>query len=454
MIRISVLLRLSSNIVIIILCYSSFTNALSISYDNPKGDSSTNSILNFSKPINLNNNNRDSIYSQIAVSGKTMYVVWEQLVSNNGDNNSSNSDNTKHENVNYDIYMKKSTDGGRSFGKEVNVSKNSGFSEHPQIAVSGSNVYVIWDDSTPNDSYYNKEILYRKSTDGGRSFGNEIRLFDSNNGDSSNQEIAAYASNVYVVWKQQQRQQQYANNTRLYSTQNSNNNNNYTNSIFFRASTDEGSTFSKTKILSNNATELSYPKIAASSIKDVYIVWNIGVPISGNKINKGIFFTKSADNGDSFIAVQKISDKVESIGDPQITAYGNNVYVAWSGIPEFRITGDMFFTKSSDKGNNFSIPASLNTKNSLNIEMASVGNDVYVIWPGVISDQNDDIFIKSSINEGPNFTENVKNISNSIGISECPSIGLSSDGNNIYLVWEDTLAHGLHQIFFAKNTLS
>ena len=34
--------------------------------------------LDFTKPVNLSNNTRDSVYAQIASHGKNVYVVWEE----------------------------------------------------------------------------------------------------------------------------------------------------------------------------------------------------------------------------------------------------------------------------------------------------------------------------------------------------------------------------------------
>jgi hypothetical protein len=44
---------------------------------------------------------------------------------------------------NYDIFFRKSNDGGATFDKEINLSNNRGFSEHPHLAVYGNNVYTI-----------------------------------------------------------------------------------------------------------------------------------------------------------------------------------------------------------------------------------------------------------------------------------------------------------------------
>ena len=65
-----------------------------------------------------------------------------------------------------------SNDGGVSFGDVINLSNSVGSSGSPAIAASGNNVYVVWNDLTSG----NAEIHYRKSTDGGHTFGSAINL--------------------------------------------------------------------------------------------------------------------------------------------------------------------------------------------------------------------------------------------------------------------------------------
>src|ERR687888_441560 len=66
---------------------------------------------------------------KIAISGTSnILVVWESLTSSQ-----------------YDIYLKRSTDTGATFSTSaVNIPSTSTSSTSPKIAVSGSNVYVVW----------------------------------------------------------------------------------------------------------------------------------------------------------------------------------------------------------------------------------------------------------------------------------------------------------------------
>ena len=370
-------------------------------------NNSVNNIgrMNF-KYFNLTNNTRDSVYPRIAAFGNNVYVVWQQLVSPITYERYSSSASSIANEVNYDIFIKKSSDRGITFGKAVNLSNSSGFSEHPHLAVYGNNVYVTWIDNNTSTNY--KEILFRKSNDGGKTFGNIVHLHsfgsaNNNNGgdvifgNSSNPEISAFRNNVYVVWNEEP------------PKYNINDTNPFVYRILFRASIDGGSTFKNIKTLSDNVTYFSYPKITASSInndRDVFVVWNIGFPIyDAHKNVEGIFFTRSSDNGESFSNLAKISGPIKSIGKPQISSYGNNIYVVWGGIPDFRIGGNVFYTKSAGNDHRFTNPVSINNNKSSNVEVATNKDKAYALWEEIDSQTNDDIFIKTSNDGGQTFTK-------------------------------------------------
>jgi hypothetical protein len=156
------------------------------------------------------------------------------------------------------------------------------------------------------------------------------------------------------------------------------------------------------------------------------------------------------DNGNSFVEPIKISTAGESIGESQIATRGNNVYVVWGGNPDEKVVGDLFFTRSIDKGNIFSPPITLEEDNALNVEVAADRyNNVYVAWQAELADGNEEILIKRSSIEGVNFPNEFKNISVNDGISECTSISVSDDGT-VYLAWEDD-TFGNHEILFTKT---
>jgi hypothetical protein len=98
----------------------------------------------FENATNLTNNPMDSVYGQVAAWDNNVYMLWQ--------------DSVPPGYTNYDIFIKTSNDNGTTFGTTVNLSNNPGFSEHPQIATYGDNVYAIWAD----DSSGNREVLFKE----------------------------------------------------------------------------------------------------------------------------------------------------------------------------------------------------------------------------------------------------------------------------------------------------
>jgi hypothetical protein len=439
-----------------------------LAYAEDSANNIDNRYMNFVDPINLSNNARDSVYAQIAVFRNNVYVVWEEKTPAN----TNEGDIITNSSTNYDVYFKKTTDGGGTFSKAINISNNSGFSEHPQIAVSGSNVYVTWTD----DTSLTKEILFRMSSDEGNSFGKTIQL-SNDSGKSYNQEISAFANNVYVVWEDK-----YDNTNHIKHTGsiNANDNNNTIDStariedtygvsnnngrILFKASMDRGNTFKDTKIITTNSGGIaeSYPKIAAYQ-NNVYIAWNIGMPpstIEKRRIDytntesnragqiQGIFFTRSSDGGDNFSKNVKLNNNESHVGESQIAASGNQVYIVWSGNSDNLISNDLFFIRSADYGNSFTEESILRKHSSLNAELAVNGDNVYIVWQDSLIPNNQEILIKKSIDRGDAFADSITNLSNNKGTSECPSIAISN--NIVYAIWEDDTL-GNHEIFFTRS---
>jgi hypothetical protein len=377
-------------------------------------------IIDFpnSNITNLTNNKEDSIYAQIGAFENNVYVVWQESVSKNL---------PEH---NYDIFFIKSEDKGKTFSMPINLSNNTEFSERPQIAVSKNGIFIIWADEI---NMNNKEIMFTKSLDNGTTFSKAINI--SNTLKNSNRpEISAYNENVYIVWQDTQQ-------------------NNTNSSIMFKSSIDGGNTFNNSIELMNK-TDDSFPKISSYG-NYVYIVWN-----NENKENGGLFFVRSSNQGDNFEKAIKI--EYSDSGESQIAVSENKVLVVWGGLDSKNIH-NIYFVKSNDNGSTFTgsktisekITGSNNTsdynqltkiiKNPLNVEVNNY-NLSYIVWQDTISQQNQDILLTLS-NQTDNDYTKILNLSNNIGVSECPSIAIS--GNNVYVIWED-FTSGNHEIFFTN----
>jgi hypothetical protein len=435
-------------------------DASTIETDNDDSSSQdTARRIEFSNVTNLTDNPNDSVYPQVAASENNVYAVWEDSTTSDLSNN------------NYDIYIKKSADWGESFAENsnsiatgtateiLNLSNNPGFSEHPQIAAYDEKVHVAWIDN----SLDNKEILFARSIDNGTTFSEAINLSNTINTNSRNLELSAFENNVYAVWLDEDEQ---GNGI-----------------ILFTASNDGGETFGNPITIARNVTtnnDFTFPKVAAYG-DNVYIAWNVVDSRSTQgegEIITDLLYVKSSDQGNKFSPPIKLNNNGEKVGEAQIAAYNTAVYVVWGSSPYDHVTSNLFFTRSTDNGNTFSNATEVkndNFVNPSNVEIVVVENNnsegngeqslsssspppplssqqvqepqLYITGQVPLSDQNEEIFLVSSSDNGDTFNQITTNLSNNFEFSECSSIAASA--NNIYVIWQDRTP-GNNEALFTK----
>ena len=142
-----------------------------------KSDDKANSA---STPLYLTHNLGNSGIPKLVASGNQVFLAWE--------------DNSKG---NFDVFIAKSDDYGASFHLPVDMSVSAGESGTPEIIVSKDNVYAVWMDNTAGIF----DILFAKSTDGGKSFGTPVNISRQTT-DSGYPQFAVNGNNVYVTWTQ------------------------------------------------------------------------------------------------------------------------------------------------------------------------------------------------------------------------------------------------------------
>jgi selenocysteine-specific translation elongation factor len=99
----------------------------------------------------------------------------------------------------------------------------------PMATTTGNHVYITWwSNKTGND-----EVMFKASTDGGKTFSNKMNLSNTPKSDSQDAQIAAAGNNVYVTWWER---------------------NQTMNEPVMKVSNDNGKTFGEKIMLSNNAT--------------------------------------------------------------------------------------------------------------------------------------------------------------------------------------------------------
>ncbi len=211
--------------------------------------------------------------------------------------------------------------------------------------------------------------------------------------------------------------------------------------IFFARSTDDGASFEPIENLSNNSGSSTQVRLGSSG-NNTYIAWQDD--ISGNN---DISFRSSVDGGDNFSESINISNNSGDSRFPKVASIENQVYVVWHD----NSTGNFetYYTKSNDGGNTFTNPTILthSTGRASFPDIALSNSSLNIVW-GDNSLENYDIFLMHSTYGGTTFEDPI-NLSNNLGSSAEPRI--STSGNNTYVVWyDDTL--GNFDVFFTRST--
>jgi len=137
---------------------------------------------------------------------------------------------------------------------------------------------------------------------------------------------------------------------------------------------------------------------------------------------------------------------------PQIATSGNDTYIVWSNKDPGN--GDINMEKISSNNGRPAIGVTIsnNSGNSTNPEVAASGDSVYVVWADSNGTKggNADIFFSSSRDKGSSFGEPI-NLSKNSGNSTNPEV--SASGDNVYVVWSDNYGTkgGNADVFFSSS---
>ncbi len=348
----------------------------------------------------------------LAASGNSLHVIWVD-----GRNASEGINNGNSE-----IYYSHSDDAGNTWFADTRISNNPDYSGDPCIAVSGSAVHVVWANRIESGNGY--EIMYKRSADGGMTWGGETRL-TNDPFDSEYPVVAASGQNVYVVWRE--------------------NRDAWVPALYYKRSTDGGLTWSADTRLTYETSPKQFPAVAAAG-QNVYVAWT--------DFRDGFFlqvyFKRSADGGISWDADTRISNNIRDQRYPTIAADGSAVHIAW----EKNIVGfgeDIVYRHSLDGGITWG--AEIDLSNSIYGEMkpniAVSGQQVHVAWNDN-RNSTEDIYATSSADGGNSWGLNYRLTHKPFNwmYSRYPSVAAS--GANAWVVWEDSRT-GNGELFYTHN---
>ncbi|MEM7200203.1 MAG: sialidase family protein [Planctomycetota bacterium] len=230
------------------------------------------------------------------------------------------------------VYFAGSTDGGATWSAQRRIDHNtlpSGGSHTPQVAVVGSVVHVVWEDTRLGGA----DLFYSASRDGGATWPPvdtrvTVRAKPGFSFPQLQHRIAAAGDAVYAVWKDDV---------------------DGAGDIFFSRSLDAGLTWSAMPVRLDTGTAPGgsasrQPRIAA--VEDaIYVVWE-----DDRTGASRIWFNRSLDQGGTWLPHPvRIDRAVEGRAvAPKLAAEGASVYVVWQ---DDRAGGsDVYFNRSWNRG--------------------------------------------------------------------------------------------------------
>lgn len=359
----------------------------------------------FGSIVNLSNNAGPSFNAQVATLGNNVYITW-----------------TDETPGNQDIFFRKSTDGGATFGSAQQLTSTPGQSCCSSIAVAqvggNTHVYIAYQEMPLGGTSLDSEVFLLRSTDDGATFGAPVNISNTLGSGSGSAYVAAASNFVFVAWSE-------APSPGFPNSE-----------IFLRRSIDAGVNFQSSVQMSNTGFFSFTPRIALN-LPNVHIVWgdngNGAVAVGG--LGETLY-RRSTDNGITYEPVVNLSSNTDFSLGPDIAASGSNVHVAWAEHTSSNVPTQVVYKRSTTNGASFGATTTLFTLSGVGSQTASTGiaatgSNVFLVFNDV-SGGNQEIFFMKSSNIGGTFSSAV-NISNNSGESNFADIAVSS----VHVTWHD-----------------
>jgi hypothetical protein len=340
----------------------------------------------------LYNNNRC-----IAASGDTVHVVWF-------DNRDGN----------YEIYYKRSSNSGSSWGVDTRLTNDTAVSQYPSESVIGQFVHIVWEDYRDG----NGEIYYKRSSDAGISWSADTRL-TNNPGLSVFPSIYGDGLLIHVAWVDSRD----ANGE-----------------IYYKRSTDGGVSWGTDTRLTVNPSPSRFPSVSASG-QIVHIIWD-DAPTGYSEI----YYKRSIDGGLSWGGNIRLSFANIGVTNASITTVSSTINVAWEDFRDGNT--EIYYKRSTDEGLSWGpeIRLTLNSFNSRNPSISASGSAIHLVWRDD-RDGNYEIYYKRSTDSGQSWETDTRLTNNSAfsGGSFC-----SASGAVVHVVWYDN-RDGNDEIYYKRN---
>ncbi len=315
------------------------------------------------------------------------------------------------------VYYKRSADSGSTWSADTLLSNGLGFKAEPAVAASGGYVHAVWEDQ--DSGVYRAGVRYRRSTDVGLTWLAET-LLASDAYNCRNPSVAAQDSLVHVAWADDSAGRE----------------------LYYRRSTDYGATWGDKVRLTDDMQESYHPSLALHD-NFVHLAWR-----DWRDHSFEIYYKRSTDYGTTWGSDERLSgDLTTGSYNPCIAADSGLVHVVWW---DTRTTPyEIYYKSSTDDGGTWSddIRLTEDTTGSYNMTVAARGANVHVMWEALYGTSF--IMYKYSTDAGATWSTDTALTVTPDFWSVSPSAAM--DGDDVHLIWTDFRDSEYGEVYYKRK---
>jgi len=321
----------------------------------------------------------------VAAAGALVHVVWHD-----------------GRDGNTEIYYKRSTDGGTTWGTDTRLTADASWSERPAVAVRDSHVHVVWYDGRVGPP----RIFYKHSGDDGTTWGSDVCLTPTA-GVGYHPSVAVCGSTVHVAWTDMSAGPQ----------------------IYYTRSLDDGTTWEPARNITPTAPpagkNLASIAVAGDMVHVTWMDYRSGGPC--------IYYTRSLDCGATWEVGRSITPVPSQFASVAVSEA--NVHVVYADFRFGDTAPKIFYKRSLDNGVNWDTEVPLaEAFSSWYPSVAVAGSNVHAIWPDNRNGDPAEIYYKHSPDGGTSWEPDVR-LTDDLRESREPSVAVSQ--TYVYAVWGD-----------------